>query len=446
MLPGVGNHPKWEAFCVCKAHDATGSIQTVHCSSFCNEKIAEHGQVASSEPVLLTNAPPHFHLETFHNETIAKGIMSHRHYILKKFQGGGDSGKSTTPGHLICKCGGIDKRAIEKFEKEAAEVGKGSFKYAGSWRMVTGTSQADRAVLIVAAGAGEIEAGISKNGQTCEHALLAYTLGVKQLIVGVNKMDSIESPYSQKRYEEIVKEVSTYIKKVGYNPDTVAFVPVSGWNGDNMLEPNANMPWFKGWKVIRKDGSVNGIPPFHTGGLGCPLSTIVNISFTHVPLIRCWSVDGVQHRNLKKNLKTLLATSGWSSHRAAQLEGSFHWLSPLGLHHSCRTALPSKESSIPSIKRAAAENGAGPRHALLRSCPGVRIWTESWRGPGTGHAHWRTFPVITWPPPVAPLLESSVLRRLDSGQLQQVKAVVRMDLEPVKPRTLDHVGAFVFPG
>lgn len=101
--------------------------------------------------------------------------------------------------------------------------------------------KADCAVLIVAAGVGEFEAGISKNGQTREHALLAYTLGVKQLIVGVNKMDSTEPPYSQKRYEEIVKEVGTYIKKIGYNPDTVAFVPISGWNGDNMLEPSSNV-------------------------------------------------------------------------------------------------------------------------------------------------------------------------------------------------------------
>ena len=96
-------------------------------------------------------------------------------------------------------------------------------------------------MLIVAAGVGEFEAGISKNGQTREHALLAYTLGVKQLIVGVNKMDSTEPNYSQKRYEEIVKEVSTYIKKIGYNPDTVAFVPISGWNGDNMLEASPNV-------------------------------------------------------------------------------------------------------------------------------------------------------------------------------------------------------------
>ncbi|KAM4031888.1 elongation factor 1-alpha, somatic form-like [Anomaloglossus baeobatrachus] len=58
--------------------------------------------------------------------------------------------------------------------------------------------------------------------------------------------------------EEIVKEVSTYIKKIGYNPDTVAFVPISGWNGDNMLEPSANMPWFKGWSITRKEGKGSG--------------------------------------------------------------------------------------------------------------------------------------------------------------------------------------------
>ncbi|EHB03441.1 Elongation factor 1-alpha 1 [Heterocephalus glaber] len=143
--------------------------------------------------------------------------------------------------HLIYKCGGTDKRTTEKFENEAAEMGKGSFKYA--WVL-------DKL---------KAQPGISKNGQTCEHALLAYMLGVKQLIVGVNKMDSTEPPYIQKQYKEIVKEVSTYTEKIGYNPDTVASVPISGWNGDNMLEPRANMPWFKGWKVICKDGNASGI-------------------------------------------------------------------------------------------------------------------------------------------------------------------------------------------
>merc|ERR1712130_476655 len=209
-----------------------------------------------------------------------------------------DSGKSTTTGHLIYKCGGIDKRTIEKFEKEAQEMGKGSFKYAwvldklkaerergitidiALWKfetekfyvtiidapghrdfiknMITGTSQADCAVLIVAAGVGEFEAGISKNGQTREHALLAFTLGVKQLIVGVNKIDSTEPPYSEKRFNEITTEVSSYVKKVGYNPKSVAFVPISGWHGDNMIEESANMSWYKGWNKEMKEGKFSG--------------------------------------------------------------------------------------------------------------------------------------------------------------------------------------------
>ncbi|CAI4227641.1 unnamed protein product [Auanema sp. JU1783] len=208
-----------------------------------------------------------------------------------------DSGKSTTTGHLIYKCGGIDKRTIEKFEKEAQEMGKGSFKYAwvldklkaerergitidiALWKfetakyyitiidapghrdfiknMITGTSQADCAVLVVACGTGEFEAGISKNGQTREHALLAQTLGVKQLIVACNKMDSTEPPFSEARFTEIVNEVKSFIKKIGYNPATVAFVPISGFNGDNMLEE----------KVDRRSGKkVEDNPKFLKSG------------------------------------------------------------------------------------------------------------------------------------------------------------------------------------
>merc|ERR1711937_802794 len=124
--------------------------------------------------------------------------------------------------------------------------------------MITGTSQADCAVLIVAAGVGEFEAGISKNGQTREHALLAYTLGVKQMIVAINKMDSTEPKYSEARYKEIVKEVSNYVKKIGYNPKGIAFVPISGWHGDNMVQATENMPWYKGWAMERKEGNASG--------------------------------------------------------------------------------------------------------------------------------------------------------------------------------------------
>ncbi|TKC41703.1 hypothetical protein EI555_005004 [Monodon monoceros] len=136
-----------------------------------------------------------------------------------------DSGKSTTTGHLIYKCGGIDKRTTEKFEKESAKMGKGSFKYA--W--VLDKLKAER-----------------KCGITTDISLWKFETS------------------NQKRYKETVKEVSTYIKKIGYNPDTVAFVPISGWNGDNMLEPSANMLWFKGWKVTHKDGNASGTTMLET--------------------------------------------------------------------------------------------------------------------------------------------------------------------------------------
>nr|GMD67174.1 elongation factor 1-alpha-like [Ipomoea batatas] len=197
-----------------------------------------------------------------------------------------DSGKSTTTGHLIYKLGGIDKRVIERFEKEAAEMNKRSFKYAwvldklkaerergitidiALWKfettkyyctvidapghrdfiknMITGTSQADCAVLIIDSTTGGFEAGISKDGQTREHALLAFTLGVRQMICCCNKMDATTPKYSKARYDEIVKEVSSYMKKVGYNPEKIPFVPISGFEGDNMIERSTNLDWYKG--------------------------------------------------------------------------------------------------------------------------------------------------------------------------------------------------------
>lgn len=209
-----------------------------------------------------------------------------------------DSGKSTSTGHLIYKCGGIDKRTIEKFEKEAAEMGKGSFKYAwvldklkaerergitidiALWKfetaksvftiidapghrdfiknMITGTSQADVAILIIAAGQGEFESGISKEGQTREHALLAFTMGVKQMIVAINKMDDKSVNWDQKRYEEIKKEVSDFLKKIGYNPEKIPFIPISGWHGDNMLEKSDNMKWYSGPTLI---GALDELEP-----------------------------------------------------------------------------------------------------------------------------------------------------------------------------------------
>jgi len=77
--------------------------------------------------------------------------------------------------------------------------------------------------------------------------------------VGVNKIDNTEPPYSEKRFDEIKKEITAYVKKVGYNPKAVPIVPISGWHGDNMIEPSPNMSWYKGWErevVVGKDNTV----------------------------------------------------------------------------------------------------------------------------------------------------------------------------------------------
>ncbi|GFP79303.1 elongation factor 1-alpha [Phtheirospermum japonicum] len=162
-------------------------------------------------------------------------------------------GKSTTTGHLIYKLGGIDKRVIERFENESAERERGITIDLSLWKfettkyyctvidaprhrdfiknMITGTSQADSVVLIIDSTAGGFEAGISKDGQTREHALLAFTLGVKKMIFCCNKMDATTPKYSKTRYDEIVKGVSSYLKKVGYNPGEINF-----YKGPTLLE------------------------------------------------------------------------------------------------------------------------------------------------------------------------------------------------------------------
>jgi elongation factor 1-alpha len=101
-------------------------------------------------------------------------------------------------------------------------------------------------MLVVSSGRGEFETGISETGQTREHALLAFTLGVKQMIVAVNKMDNDTVNWSQERYNEIKDEVSGYLKRIGYNPEGIPFIPISGWLGDNMLEKSDNLSWYSG--------------------------------------------------------------------------------------------------------------------------------------------------------------------------------------------------------
>ncbi|KAE8661056.1 Elongation factor 1-alpha [Hibiscus syriacus] len=204
------------------------------------------------------------------------------------FIGHVDSGKSTTTGHLIYKLGSIDKRAelergitidivLWKFEttKYYCTVIDPPGHRDFIKNMNTGTSQADCAVLIIDSTTGGFEAGISKDGQTREHALLAFTLGVKQMICCCNKgrfiiihiyycivlycidMDATTPKYSKVRYDEIVKEVSSYLKKVGYNPEKIPFVPISGFEGDNMIERSTNLDWYKGPALLEALDQIN---------------------------------------------------------------------------------------------------------------------------------------------------------------------------------------------
>lgn len=197
-----------------------------------------------------------------------------------------DHGKSTGIGHLFYDAGAISEKVIQQYEQEAKALGRESFKYA--WvldklkeerergltidlafyklespkyfytvidapghrdfvkNMVTGASQADGAVLFISAKRGEYEAGTNPGGQTREHAFLAKTLGVDQVVVAVNKMDDSTVNWSEQRYEEVKDGVSRLLRMVGYDVNKIHFVPTSGWTGDNLVKKSENMPWYKG--------------------------------------------------------------------------------------------------------------------------------------------------------------------------------------------------------
>ncbi len=202
-----------------------------------------------------------------------------------------DHGKSTTIGHLFYLTKAIDERTIERYEEESKTLGKSTFKFAwvldrfkeerergltidlSFWKfetpkyfftvidapghrdfiknMITGTSQADGAILFVSAKTGEYEAGIGPGGQTREHAFLARTLGVNQLVVAINKMDDATVNWNQERYEDVRNGTADLLKITGYRVDNIAFVPTSGWTGDNLAERSTNMPWYTGPTLIQ---------------------------------------------------------------------------------------------------------------------------------------------------------------------------------------------------
>uniref|UniRef100_A0A6C0IVQ1 Tr-type G domain-containing protein n=1 Tax=viral metagenome TaxID=1070528 RepID=A0A6C0IVQ1_9ZZZZ len=206
-----------------------------------------------------------------------------------------DAGKSTTTGNLIFKLGGISSREMDKLQAEADAQGKSSFAFAyymdrnkqerekgitiecttkefytDSYHytivdapghkdyiknMITGAGCADIALLLVPAEIGGFEKAIAKGdhktgeiqGQTRQHARLLGLLGVEQLIVGINKMDSCD--WSEERYNEIKEEITKMIKSAGFLPKRVPIIPYSGFKGENLVEQTDKMPWYKGWEA-----------------------------------------------------------------------------------------------------------------------------------------------------------------------------------------------------
>jgi elongation factor 1-alpha len=186
---------------------------------------------------------------------------------------------------LLVDLGAIDQRTIDAYAKESEATGKGdTFKYAwvmdsikderergitidlafqkfetGKYfftlidapghkdfikNMITGASEADAAILVISVKPGETEASLEPGGQGREHAFLAKTLGVGQIVVALNKMDDVG--YQEARYKEVKDTAEKMLKSVGYNTAKVNFVPVSGWKGDNLTKKSDNMPWYKG--------------------------------------------------------------------------------------------------------------------------------------------------------------------------------------------------------
>ncbi len=221
--------------------------------------------------------------------------MSEKKHISLVVCGHVDAGKSTTTGHLIFKLGGISAREMEKLQAEADQQGKSSFAFAyymdkdkaerergvtincttkefytDSYHytivdapghrdyvknMITGAGCADVALLLVPAEQGGFETAVAKGdhksgevqGQTRQHARLLGLLGIEKLIVGVNKMDSCD--WSEQRFNEIKEEMTKMITHAGFKPKQVAFIPYSGFKGENLVEKTDKMPWYKGFEV-----------------------------------------------------------------------------------------------------------------------------------------------------------------------------------------------------
>ncbi|XP_033249864.1 eukaryotic peptide chain release factor GTP-binding subunit ERF3A isoform X1 [Drosophila miranda] len=214
---------------------------------------------------------------------------SKREHVNVVFIGHVDAGKSTIGGQIMSLTGMVDKRTLEKYEREAREKSRESWYL--SWaldtnqeerdkgktvevgraffetdrkhftildapghksfvpNMIGGAAQADLAVLVISARKGEFETGFDRGGQTREHAMLAKTAGVKHLVVLVNKMDDPTVSWDQTRYNECKDKILPYLKKLGFNPaKDLTFMPCSGLSGYGLKDqiPESICPWYRG--------------------------------------------------------------------------------------------------------------------------------------------------------------------------------------------------------
>jgi elongation factor 1-alpha len=229
-----------------------------------------------------------------------------------------DHGKSTLVGHMLLKLGALDPKMVKEVEEAAKKSGKESEKYAWFldrlkeerergltialsfmkfetpkyyWtiidapghrdfvkNMITGASQADAALLVVSAKTGEYEAGMSREGQTMEHIVLARTMGIDQVVVAITKMDITEPPYSKDRYLKIVDGLKKFMKGLGYKVETIPFVPVSGWLGENLVDRSPNMPWYNGPTLVEALDSAQPPPKPVDKPLRIPVQEVYSIT------------------------------------------------------------------------------------------------------------------------------------------------------------------------
>ena len=203
--------------------------------------------------------------------------MAEKEHLNLIFIGHVDHGKSTSVGRILYETGALTEQQLRKLKEEAEKVGKATFEFAFTMdtlkeerergvtidlshkefmtnkyyftiidapghrdfvkNMITGASQADAAVLVCSAKDGV-------QAQTKEHAFLAKVLGIKQVIVAVNKMDAVN--YEKDKYEETKLAMSTLLKNIGYKVEDIPFIPYSGWQGDNIKVKSDKMPWYNG--------------------------------------------------------------------------------------------------------------------------------------------------------------------------------------------------------